>query len=118
MNNFLMKPKIDFAFKEIMTDEKARTGFLSAVLGLNPTDIKKTELLNTNLRKVHENDKLGILDVRISMNDNTEIDTEIQLSELKVWSNRCLFYISKMYTEQIEQPAMGQVHQRRTKGGF
>ena len=32
MNTFLMKPKIDFAFKEIMNDEKARTGFLAAVL--------------------------------------------------------------------------------------
>ena len=44
MAHFLMKPKIDFAFKEIMADEKARTGFLSAVLNLNPADIKKTEL--------------------------------------------------------------------------
>ncbi len=103
MSDFLMKPKIDFAFKEIMTDEKARTGFLSAVLGLSPGDIRKTELLNTNLRKVHEDDKLGILDVRICLNDSTEIDTEIQLSELKVWSSRCLFYISKMYAEQIEK---------------
>ena len=32
MDNFLMKPKVDFAFKEIMTNEKARTGFLSAML--------------------------------------------------------------------------------------
>lgn len=84
MAHFLMKPKIDFAFKEIMADEKARTGFLSAVLNLNPADIKKTELLNTNLRKVHADDKLGILDIRVSLNDDTEIDTEIQLSELKV----------------------------------
>ncbi len=103
MSDFLMKPKIDFAFKEIMTDEKARAGFLSAVLRLNPVDIARTELLNTNLRKVHEDDKLGILDVRISMNDNTEIDTEIQLSELNVWTERALFYLSKMFTEQIEK---------------
>lgn len=35
MEQFLMKPKVDFAFKEIMTDEKARTGFLAAVLKLS-----------------------------------------------------------------------------------
>ncbi len=35
------------------------------------------------------------------MNDDTQIDTEIQLSELKIWSDRALFYISKMYTDQI-----------------
>lgn len=103
MNHFLMKPKIDFAFKEIMTDVKARTGFLSAVLHLNPEDIRETRILNSYLRKVHEDDKQGILDVRILMNDDTEIDTEIQLSELKVWADRSLFYVAKMYTEQIEQ---------------
>ena len=32
MSEFLMKPKIDFAFKEIMMNEQARIGFLSAVL--------------------------------------------------------------------------------------
>ncbi len=40
MNNFLMKPKIDFAFKEIMNDEKARTGFLAAVLHLDPAEMR------------------------------------------------------------------------------
>ena len=103
MSNFLMKPKIDFAFKEIMEDKKARTGFLSAVLGLNPEDIKETQILNSHLRKIHEDDKLGILDVRVLLNNDTQIDTEIQLSELRVWANRALFYISKMYAEQIEK---------------
>ena len=103
MDNFLMKPKVDFAFKEIMANEKARIGFLSAVLKIRPEDIKETRILNTYLQKIHEDDKQGILDVRILMNNDTEIDTEIQLSELKVWADRALFYLSKMYTEQIKQ---------------
>ncbi len=102
MDGFLMKPKIDFAFKEIMMDADARKGFLSAVLKLNPSAIRETSILNTFLRKVHKEDKQGILDVRISMNDDTEIDVEIQLTELRAWADRSLFYIAKMYTEQIE----------------
>ena len=101
MDEFLMKPKIDFAFKEIMMNEKARVGFLSAVLKIQLEDIKETRILNTNLRKEHEEDKQGILDVRLLMNNNVEIDIEIQLSELKVWADRSLFYLSKMYVEQI-----------------
>ena len=54
MTVFLMKPKIDFAFKEIMMDEQARIGFLSAILKLNPEDIQDTKILNTNLCKLHE----------------------------------------------------------------
>ncbi len=96
-----MKPKVDVAFKEVMQDEKARTGFLSAVLKLNPEDINETHILNTNLRKEHEDDKQGILDVRLLMNDDTEIDIEIQLSQLKVWAERSLFYLAKMYIGQI-----------------
>ncbi len=103
MNDFLMKPKIDFAFKEIMTDEKARIGFLSAILKLNPNDMKETLLLKTELQKNHEDEKLGILDVKVLLNNNTEIDIEVQLSKLEVWADRALFYLSKMYTEQIEQ---------------
>lgn len=102
MEYFLMKPKIDFAFKEIMTDEKARIGFLSAMLKMKPEDIQETHILNTNLRREHEDDKQGILDVRVLLNNNQEIDIEIQLSKLSVWADRSLFYLSKMFIEQIK----------------
>ena len=51
MNNddFIMSPKVDFAFKEIMFNEKVRKGFLSAVLEIPVSKIKKTVLKNTNL---------------------------------------------------------------------
>ena len=101
-SDFLMKPKVDFAFKEIMMNPNARVGFLSAILKLNPNDVKETQILNTNLRKLHEEDKQGILDVRILLNNLLEIDIEIQLAELKVWADRSLFYLTKMYVEQIE----------------
>jgi len=54
------------------------------VLKIKPEEIKETQILNTNLRKEHDDDKQGILDVRLLMNNNAEIDIEIQLSELKV----------------------------------
>ena len=101
MAEFLMKPRVDYAFKEIMMDEKARIGFLSAILKLKPEDIKETQIQNTNLRKQSEKEKLGILDVRILMNNNTEIDIEIQLAAMNIWADRALFYLAKMYAEQI-----------------
>ena len=101
MTEFLMKPRVDYAFKEIMMDEKARIGFLSAILKLKPKEIKEIQILNTNLRKQSEKEKLGILDVRILMNNNTEIDIEIQLAAMNIWADRALFYLAKMYTEQI-----------------
>jgi len=52
--------------------------------GIDPKNIKETNILNTFLRKKHEADKLGILDVRILLNSEMEIDVEIQLAELAV----------------------------------
>ena len=80
---------------------KTYVGFLSAVLQIKPESIRETCILNTNLRKEYEDDKQGILDVRLLMDDDVEIDIEIQLSEMKVWVDRSLFYLSKMYVERI-----------------
>jgi len=43
------------------------------------------------------------------VNDDTETDIEIQLAELKVWADRSLFYLSKMYTEQMAEGKSYQV---------
>lgn len=46
-DDFFMKPKVDFAFKEIMMDDDALKGFLSAVLNINPAHIQKIIRKNT-----------------------------------------------------------------------
>ena len=101
MDDFIMSPKIDFAFKELMRNDYVRKGFLSAVLDINDTLIKSTVLLNTNMPKVHDDEKQSILDVRLTMNDDTEIDIEIQLAYMKAWADRSTFYVSKMLVEQV-----------------
>ena len=96
---FIMKPKVDFCFKELMEDEEIRRGFISAVLGVEPEEIIRTELLATHLRKEHKDDKLGILDVRVMLNGESQIDMEIQLSPFEAWEERTLFYLSRMYAQ-------------------
>ena len=102
MEDFIMSPKVDFAFKELMRDATVRKGFLSAVLDIKADDIKETVLLNTNLSKLHEDEKQGILDVRLTMNNNTEIDIEINLAYMRAWADRSTFYVSKMLVEHLQ----------------
>ncbi len=102
-DNFIMSPKIDFCFKELMTNEKVRKGFLSTILKIKIEDIKSTKIINPYLKKIHTNDKQGILDVRIELNNTHEIDIEMQMSKLRVWADRTLFYMSKMFVDQIEE---------------
>ena len=100
---FIMKPKVDFCFKELLSDEYVRRGFLSAILGVAPDMILWTKLLPTYLRKQHKDDKFGILDVRVMLQDESQVDVEIQVIAYDYWAERLLFYISKMYVDQIHE---------------
>lgn len=102
-NDFLMKPKVDFCFKELMTSETVRRGFLSALLSVSPSSIADSQILSPNLRKVHSDDKLGILDVKVLLTDGSQVNIEIQLAFQKSWAERTLFYICKMYSDQLNK---------------
>lgn len=102
MSKFLLSPKVDFCFKEIMRNDKARLGFISAVLHIDPTTIKETRILNTELQKEFLGDKQGIVDVHVLLDNEVEIDIEIQIAPLNIWPERSLFYWSKMYAGHIE----------------
>lgn len=102
-NTFIMSPKVDFCFKELMMKETIRKGFISTVLQIPVDEIKSAKVLNTYLRKTRKEEKQGILDVRLEINDSYQIDIEIQIKELKIWGDRSLFYTSKMFIEQIEE---------------
>ena len=98
-----MLPTVDFCFKELMKNDKVRKGFVAAILGKAPEEIRRTTLLPTELRKESEDDKLGVLDVMIELEDGTLMNMEMQVASFKYWINRVLFYIGKIYTGQIRE---------------
>lgn len=102
-DDFLMSPKVDFCFKELFQSPKVRQGFLAAILGKNPGEIVETQLMQTILSKESADSKYGILDVRVLMTNGSQIDLEMQVAPLEYWDKRMIFYLSKMYTEQIQE---------------
>lgn len=100
---FLMRPKNDFCFKQLMADAQIRQAFLSAVTGIPYEEIEETTLLPTSLEKRYKEDKLGILDVRIQLKNSGQVDVEMQVAAYEYWAERTLFYLSKMFTEQIHE---------------
>ena len=101
--DFIMSPKVDFCFKELMQNEKVRKGIIAALLGKSPEAIESTTLLPTILRQEYPDDKYGILDVLVKMKDGTKIDFEMQVLPFIFWTKRSLFYWSKMFAGQIKK---------------
>ena len=80
--DFIMLPTVDFCFKELMQNENVRKGIIAAILNKRPDEIVNTALLPTILRKDSEDDKYGILDVRVQLDNEVQIDFEMHILEL------------------------------------
>ena len=91
----------DFMVKELFSHEKVCKQFVSDVLGIPIEEIKSVRILNPFLRKRHRKQKQGILDIVLELNDNTKIDVEIQVKPQKFWNKRSLYYLAKMYTDEL-----------------
>ena len=61
--------------------------------------VKETRLGNPFLRRRHRKMKLGILDVKVFLQDGTRINLEMQLRRQKFWEKRSLYYLAKMYSD-------------------
>ena len=85
------------------TQDEKREKDIAAILGKAPKEVRRTTLVPTALRKESEDDKLGILDVLIELEDETKMNMEMQVSYFDCWTNRVLFYLGKIYTGQIKE---------------
>lgn len=59
-------------------------------------------MLNTFLQKRYRKQKLGILDTLVELDDDTKINLEMQVKIYDHWDKRSLFYLAKMYVEELK----------------
>lgn len=99
----LLKPKNDVVFQSIFNQNNAKItkAFVEALL-----DEKITKMtINNDQILVRDNpeDKLGILDLELDINNNEKVDVEIQLIERTNFAERLLFYFSRLYASEIKR---------------
>lgn len=95
--------KYDFSFKYLFQNELVRRQFISDVLGIPLTQIRSARLTNTQLWKKQREQKQGVLDVALELNDESQIDIELQIRMFRYWDSRTLFYLAKMFTAYSEE---------------
>ncbi|MEG0687343.1 MAG: Rpn family recombination-promoting nuclease/putative transposase [Hungatella sp.] len=93
----------DFAFKKIFRNKKALTGLLCALLDLNAKDVRELEFPDTYLHGEYTEEREGILDVKIHLNNHEKINIEMQVRPYLFWEARSLFYLSKMFVEDFSK---------------
>ena len=100
----LLKLKNDYTFKRVFGyagNEEITKGLLNAILKEKVTDVSLN--CNTILERDLYDDKLGILDIRAKVNNSVDINVEMQLVDEKNIEKRIIFYLSKMYTQNLKK---------------
>ena len=82
-------------------NEEITKGLLNAILKEKVTDVSLN--CNTILERDLYDDKLGILDIRAKVNNAVDINIEMQLVDEKNIEKRIIFYLSKMYTQNLKK---------------
>ena len=99
----IMTPKNDLIFKKLFGTvgrEAMVKDFLEAILEISIKNVtlgKETILLPEEV-----NEKTGVLDVRVTLDDGTEVDVEMQNKENTLIVRRSQFYLSRLYQGKIK----------------
>ena len=104
MGRSLLPVTSDFVFKLIFGDQRnvdILEDFLKSVLDIPKHEYERITIVDPHLKKESQDDKYGIVDVKVHTKDGSIIHVEMQAEEIPEFEQRSLYFISKMITEQL-----------------
>ena len=93
----------NYAFQKIFKNTKIVKGFLMALLNLKEYEIEKIEITDPFTLGENNEEKEGILDIKLVLNQNRKINIEMQNTYQDDWTERSLFYNCRMFTDGFQK---------------
>jgi predicted transposase/invertase (TIGR01784 family) len=106
MSEKFFTASIDYVFKRIFGDQRnihILAAFLAAALNLPEEEFDHLVIIDPHLKREFEDDKLGILDVKVYLTSGVAINVEVQINISQELRKRIAFSIGKMLAEQIKK---------------
>lgn len=109
----VVKLKLDIVFKKFFSENPdLLQSFISTMLDIPNKSIKKIIILNSEVMPDFLDSKFSRMDLRLLADNDKVINIEIQVKNEKDYSDRALFYWSKLYTAELQK---GEVYQSLKK---
>ena len=90
----------DYMFRAVFqTSEDALRGLLSALLYIPEEEILSCVICNPIILGDAIDEKTCILDIRVLLNGNRQINLEMQMGSVENWTDRSVFYLCRMFTD-------------------
>ena len=88
----------DYMFRAVFqTSEDALRGLLSALLYIPEEEIVSCLICNPIILGDSIDEKTCILDIRVLLNGNKQINLEMQMGSVENWTDRSVFYLCRMF---------------------
>jgi len=92
----------NYAFKKVFKNKKVLKGFLMALLGLQEDEILDIDVMDPVETGETQEEKEGILDIKVHLNGDKKINIEMQNRDQEDWCERTLFYNCRMFVGGYE----------------
>ena len=93
----------DYAFHKIFKNLVVAKGFIMALLNLREDQIESLEIIDPIEEGESEEEKEGILDIKLHLNDGQRINIEMQNRYQEDWAERSLWYTCRMFAEGLKR---------------
>ena len=101
----ILYPKRDIIFRRLFGVEKNMTilkSFIQAILDLSDEDVQDLQIKDPHLLLGTKEDKLSILDLKLTLSSGTIAHVEIQQANRADMIHRIVYYNSRLITEQVQ----------------
>jgi len=100
-----LNPKIDLVFKKIFGTEQNKNVLKSLINSILPKyeQIVEVTIKNPYNETDFEGDKLSVVDIKATDEKGRWYDIEIQVKEQKYYGKRAIFYLSEIYSNQLNE---------------
>lgn len=90
----------DYMFRSVFQSSKAALrGLLSALLYIPEEEIVSCEICNPIILGDAIDEKTCILDIRVLLNGDKQINLEMQMGSVENWTDRSVYYLCKMFAD-------------------
>ena len=103
MEEKLLPLTSDYVFKRIFGQEENKQGLKDFLESILDEEITKIEIRNPEIPKNFYDSKYGVLDLKVTLNDRSIVDVEMQMKNENNIEQRDTFYLASNYVNELKE---------------